>query len=98
MKNVFTCNSEFHIYQTCYGWFLCTFLGIQPCSFSYLNFNSDQLCRMEHGDEPCMCVSAYEYLFAAPRFLLYFPVMQNGLESSRLPIFSPAFLPVTRKV
>lgn len=45
-----------------------------------------------------LCVSAYAYLFAAPRFLLYFPVEQNGLESLRLPIFSPAFLPVTRKV
>lgn len=45
-----------------------------------------------------LCVSAYAYLLAAPRFLLYFPVEQNGLESLRLPIFSPAFLPVTRKV
>lgn len=44
-----------------------------------------------------LCVSAYAYLLA-PRFLLYFPVEQNGLESFRLPIFSPGFLPVTRKV
>lgn len=60
--------------------------GMQQCIFSGLNLIC--LCF-------CVCRPVHTYLQTRD-FCSTF--QQNGLESLRLPIFSPAFHPVTRKV